>query len=234
MSVTTYGSCFPEFALSGETHTVLGYDVPEGIDEPMLEALGSLPIEDETGATVDTLPAGAVARFVEYATRHNNEADGDGEVSPSALVMSLGAERLIRWWDATDAKEEIPIISRNPGEKGSLPSTRRCPEERHREPEACPSHSWEHPSLWGLSTGQWLDLVPIRTWEGKDALFISGTHHHALTDKGERLLGTHDGMFPMWEIMGLLETSDLYDCEEILEGELIRRLLKNRLSYDLQ
>lgn len=233
MSFAPYGASAPKFDLSGDTHSVLGHDIPVGMDEGMLTELGKLPLEDDMGERVDALAPEAVAKFVAYATGHNNACAEDETVSAEALVMALAADRLIRWWGIDDAESEVLAITSKMESRWTLPCRkRRLGEELGtiKERLASPEDNW---SLWRVSSGEWLELVPIRTWEGEDANVINETVYYALTDDGNAAYGTPDGIFPMWEIMRLMETADLYECDELLARETLKRLRQKKLAYDL-
>lgn len=221
--------------LIGETHRVAGHQVPVGMTEADLVAIGRRPVLDENGDDptdgegVPPLPAGDVAAFVEYATRHNN--DNGPVVSDEALRRAIDVERLIRADNIGLAQSALRQMEERVA-SGQLDAAQRRQMElraRNLRREIAQAANW---GLWAVSSGEALDLVGETDAHGRDVMVIDGTSY-ALTSRFASEIGTTDASVPMWDIMVELEQWDPYDYADFIEEMTYDILLADGKIYDM-
>lgn len=205
-----------------------------GIRGQEMDEIGEAPVIVTGERDVSPLPVSEVRRFVDYANRHN-ESVLAGEtglpITREAVIKTVTTERLMRHWGRQDKVEEMSRMDKRLQSRWLLPARRKSLESQRAILESR-LDDWEGHTLWDLASGRWWELLDVMTWEGNPAKVIEGTFL-ALTEKGEQAYGTDDGMFPMWEIMLVIETADLGDCEEVLCDQALARMTEQGLAYDL-
>jgi len=214
----------------GETHEVLGHEVPLDVDESLLEALGSCLFldghgEDPTeGEGVPALPADEVAGLVEAVTAHNN----GGRVVRVSHAMVARAVAISRVW-RLDHRGVCEMLLRH-AVKGNLPALMMAEAEQARarmQARLDDPTTW---NLWEIASGEWLDLTPVEG-DGTDIVLVDGGPY-ALTGEGERRVGTKEGVIPMWALVAECDGVDPYDCEEFLRSITFEALIDEGLVRD--
>lgn len=232
--VTAWESTSPWDGLSdafpnGETHEVAGQGIPTDIDEDVLAAVGAALILDGNGDDptdgegIPPMPVDEVAKLVAAATARNNEREHS--VSYAAVANAVAMTRIYRF----DHRNVCEMLLRH-AEEGRLPVLMAAEGEqairRMRERLANP-RSW---SLWEIASGEWLDLALIDDNGTERTLVDNGPY--VLTRKGEQLVGTEEGVLPMWVLMADAEHADPYECEELFREVTFTALMDEGLVWD--
>lgn len=217
---------------TGETHEVLGHEVPLDVDKHLLESLGSCLFldnhgEDPTeGEGIPSLPASEVAGLIEAVTAHNN-ADSRSAVLVSHAMVAR-AVAVARVW-RSDHRGVCEMLLRRVL-NGNLPTLMMAEAEQAKarmQARLADPTAW---SLWEVASGEWLDLSPVDD-DGMAFVLVDGGPY-ALTAEGERRIATKEGVLPMWALVAECDGVDPYDCEEFLRTVTFEALIDDGLVWD--
>jgi hypothetical protein len=211
----------------GATHEVLGYEVPVGVDERLLEEIGSAKFLDGNGDDptegegVPPLPADEVAELVASVTAHNN-VTRRLKASHANVARAVAIARI--WRD--DHRSACETLLRH-AEHGKLPALMALQASQaidRMRARLSDRRAW---SLWEVASGEILDVETVDDGETETTIVDGGPY--VLTRAGESRIGTKEGVLPMWTLVADCGDVDPYDCEDFLNDSVWDALIRDGL-----